>query len=309
MPKRTTSATELSRADELFDRVTVWGRSRRDVRGIVLIGSHARTSPPADRWSDVDLLISCHDPEALIESTDWLEALGEARITFLEKNPVDGERERRVAFSNGLDVDFNFVSARRLRLLRFALGRGRFLVTPSLRRQARDGALALATIMRPGYRILLDKDGLLAALAVVVVQPIPANERQLDEIASDFWYHAIWTAKKLRRGELWMAKGCCDAYLKDRVAEVLSLGRERPDGLPRMRFIDEALDAKTAKLLRKSHAKYDRADLARALKVTLDLFAQAARQTAERLALTLDESEEQFARAEVARVLAEAESS
>lgn len=298
------------RFEELLARLRAWGEAEDDVRGVILFGSRARASRPADRWSDVDLLVVCRDPAARLGSTDWLEQLGEARISFLETNPVDGEQERRVLFANGLDADLSFVQARRLRLLSFALGRARWLVPRSLRREARTRAQALAVIMRPGYRILLDKDGVLeqvVALALRQPPPLP-QERRLEEIASDFWYHAVWTAKKLRRGELWMAKGCCDAYLKDRVAEVLSLGRERPDGLSAVRFIDEALDAETAQLLRESHAKYDRADLARALTVTLDLFAGAVRQTSERLGLTLDESEEEFARAEVARVLADAES-
>jgi aminoglycoside 6-adenylyltransferase len=299
------------RVEELLARLRVWGELEDDVNGIILFGSRARASRPADRWSDVDLLIVCGDPAALLGSTDWLAQLGEARISFLETNPVDGEKERRILFANGLDVDLNFVQARRLRLLGFALGPARWLVPPSLRREARAGAQALAAIVRPGYRILLDKNGAAErVLALALRQPSPPpRERRLEEIASDFWYHAVWTAKKLRRGELWTAKGCCDAYLKDRVAEVLFLGRERAEGLTSVRFIDEALDAETAKLLRESHAKYDRDDLARALTATLDLFAQVTRRTSERLGLALDESAEEFARAEVARVLAEAESS
>ncbi|MGD0167782.1 MAG: aminoglycoside 6-adenylyltransferase [Gaiellaceae bacterium] len=299
------------RFEELLARLRVWGEMEDDVRGIILFGSRARASRPADRWSDVDLLVSCRDPGALLGSTEWLEALGEVRISFLETNPVDREQERRVLFASGLDVDFNFVQARRLRLLRFALGPARMLVPPAQRRDARAGAQALATIMRPGSRILLDKDGVLERVTELSLrQPLPPpRERPLDEIASDFWYHAVWTAKKLRRGELWMAKGCCDAYLKDRIAEVLSLGRERPDGLSTPRFIDQALDDATAKLLRESHGRYDRADLARALTVTLDLFSQVARQTCARLNLIFDESEERFARAQVAHVLAETEDS
>lgn len=299
------------RFEELLARLRDWGEAEDDVRGVILFGSRARASRPADRWSDVDLLVVCRDPAARLGNTDWLEQLGDARICFLETNPVDGEQERRILFANGLDADLSFVQARRLRLLRFALGPAGLLVPRSLRREARAGAQALAAIMRPGYRVLLDKDGLIEkTVALVLRQPSPPpQERRLEEIASDFWYHAVWTAKKLRRGELWTAKGCCDAYLKDRVAEVLSLGRERPEGLGTVRFIDETLDAETAQLLRESHAKYDRADLARALKVTLDLFSQAVRETSDRLGLALDESEEEFARAEVARVLAEAESS
>ncbi len=299
------------RFEGFLTRLRAWGEVEDDVRGVILFGSRARAPRPADRWSDVDLLVVCRNPAARLGSTDWLEQLGEVRISFLEINPVDGERERRVLFASGLDVDLNFVQARRLRLLSFALGPARWLVAPSLRREAHAGAQALATIMRPGFRILLDKDGVLEQEVALALRqpPPPPRERALEEIASDFWFHAVWTAKKLRRGELWMAKGCCDAYLKDRVAEVLSLGRERSDGLSAVRFIDEELDAETAQLLRESHARYDRADLARALKVTLDLFSTAAQQASERLGLTLDESEEEFAREQVARVLAEAESS
>ncbi len=300
-----------SRVEELLDRVCAWGATQGDVRGIILFGSRARTSRPADQWSDVDLLISCRSPRGLLESTDWLAQLGEARISFLETNPVDGERERRALFASGLDVDFNFVRAGQLRLLRLALGRARWLVPRSQRRAARAGAQALATIMRPGYRVLLDKDGVLERVAELALRrpPLPPRERPLEEIASDFWYHAVWTAKKLRRGELWLARGCCDGYLKDRVAEVLFLGRERPEGLTPVRFIDEALNTETAKLLRESYARYDQEGVARALKATLDLFAQVARQTSERLGLVLDDGAEEFARAEVARVLAEPESS
>ncbi len=299
------------RFEELLAHLRDWGEADDDVRGVILFGSRARAARPADRWSDVDLLIVCRDPAALLGSTDWLEALGEARISFLETNPVDREQERRVLLESGLDVDLSFVQARRLRLLRLAHGSARLLVPPSLRREARAGAQALATIMRPGFRILLDKDGSIEKTVELVLRqpPPPPRERRLEEIASDFWYHAVWTAKKLRRGELWTAKGCCDAYLKDRIAEVLSLGRERAEGLGTARFIDEMLDDETAKHLRESHAKYDRADLARALTVTLDLFAGAVRQTAERLGLTIDEGEEAFARAQVARVLTETEDS
>jgi aminoglycoside 6-adenylyltransferase len=241
----------------------------------------------------------------MLASSDWLAELGEARVSFLERNPVDGEQERRVLFASGLDADFSFVQARRLRLLAFALGPMGRLAPPSQRRDARVGARALATIIRPGYRILLDKDGLLERVVeIALAQPFPTlRERTLEEIASDFWYHAVWTAKKLRRGELWPAKGCCDAYLKDRVLEAFLLGRRQADDLPPARLADEALDGKTAKLLRESYGTYDSGGIGRALSATMDLFALVSRETSARLGLQLNAGEEEFARTEVARVL------
>jgi aminoglycoside 6-adenylyltransferase len=298
---------EDPRFDELLDRVAAWGEESGDVRGIILFGSRARRSRPGDRWSDVDLLVSCREPAALLGSTEWLERLGEVRISFLETNPIDGGKERRVLFASGLDVDLSFVQARQLRQLRFALGPAGFLVPPSKRREARTGTWALATILRPGYRIVLDKDDLLEPLIELVLSrpSPPPPERSLEEIWSDFWYHAVWVAKKLRRGELWMAKGCCDCYLKDLVAQALFLGRERPLGLIPARLVDETLDPDSAQLLRESFARYDATDLARALTRTLDLFHRVARQAAERIGASLDDSEEEFVRSEVARVLAD----
>jgi aminoglycoside 6-adenylyltransferase len=200
----------------------------------------------------------------------------------------------------------NTIRSRDVRLLLLALGRTRLLVPPSKRREARAGARALATVFRPGYRVILDKDGVLERMAELVLRqpPPPHHEGRLEEIAADFWYHAVWTAKKLRRGEMWMAKTCLDGYLKDRVLDAVFLGRERPGGMEPKRLVDETLDPETVSLLSKSYAGYDRPSIERALAATLDLFAHVERQTAERLGVTLDESVEEFARAEVARVLA-----
>jgi aminoglycoside 6-adenylyltransferase len=69
------------------------------------------------------------------------------------------------------------------------------------------------------YRVLLDKDGVLRSLpalaelaATAPPPPLPTEAAFLNQI-SDFWYHALWAARKLRRGELLVAKQCCDSYL------------------------------------------------------------------------------------------------
>lgn len=299
------------RAEQFLARLCAWAAGRDDVRGAVLFGSRAREAPPADVWSDVDLLVSCTDPDPLLKGEDWLAELGEPKISFLEKNPVDRERERRVLFASGLDVDFSFIEARKLRLLHFSSGRLRALLPRSLRREAGAGARALATIFRPGYRILVDKDGRLGkaidrALERWPAAHAPSPRRSLQEISSDFWYHAVWCAKKLCRGELWMAKGCCDGYMKERVIEVFSLGRGERPGLIPVRFVDKALEEETAALLKASFASYDPAGVARGLGATMDLFSNLSRDAARRLALELAEGEEEFARAQVAELLSSA---
>ena len=66
-----------------------------------------------------------------------------------------------------------------------------------------------------GFRWVVDKDGLSRLLDGIPAPPSTEfHAEDLEAVVRDFWYHAIWTAKKLRRGEVWVAKACCDGYLK-----------------------------------------------------------------------------------------------
>lgn len=78
---------------------------------------------------------------------------------------------------------------------------------------------AAADTLGRGIRVLLDKDQIAAQILQLyskVEQPRPRHptEPEFLELTNDFWYHAMWTAKKLLRGELWWGKGCLDDYLK-----------------------------------------------------------------------------------------------
>ena len=44
-----------TRMDLIAAAVADWARMRDDVRAVVVVGSHARTDAPADRWSDLDI--------------------------------------------------------------------------------------------------------------------------------------------------------------------------------------------------------------------------------------------------------------
>jgi aminoglycoside 6-adenylyltransferase len=68
-----------------------------------------------------------------------------------------------------------------------------------------------------GYRILYDGLGLEELLGAL--SPTGAEARDLAEIAQDFWFHALWAAKKWRRGEAVVARSCLEAHLKPLLLE------------------------------------------------------------------------------------------
>lgn len=98
----------------------------------------------------------------------------------------------------------------------------------------------------------------------------------------------VWTAKHLRRGELWWAKSCCDSYLKNLLLTMLECHARAARGpnfdtWMRGRFLEEWADARAVAALPEIYAHYEEEDIWRALLATMELFRWLAVETAETL--------------------------
>jgi aminoglycoside 6-adenylyltransferase len=260
--------------EQLIERFVAWALTEDNIRGAIIIGSRARVDHPADEWSDLDVLIFANDPEPFRSTTEWVENVGKAWLTFVEPTPDERGYERRVLFEGGLDVDF-----------------APSPVTEARQMLETEIPTDVADMIRRGVRVLVDKDGLMAqfqAARIEAPQPSPPSESEFLNLVNDFWYHTVWSAKHLRRGELWWAKSCCDGYLKRRLQQMLewhtraSRGPDT-DTWMRGRFLEEWADPRAVKALRFAFAHYDEEDVWRALPATIDLFRWLAVETAQRL--------------------------
>jgi aminoglycoside 6-adenylyltransferase len=158
--------------------------------------------PIPDSLSDLDLLVVVHDPLIYFSDASWLLIFGKPGLTFVEPTAVRDFRERRVLFEDGRDVDFSLVPAAAIREL--------------LEQQI---PVEIADVLRRGFTILVDKDGLAEQLTDRRRWPAKADKLPTEsswcETGHDFLYHVVWAAKKARRGELWVAKSSCDGYQKN----------------------------------------------------------------------------------------------
>ena len=264
----------MNDAEALLAVVTDWGRERSDVRAVLVVGSQARADSPADQWSDVDLALVVDDPAPYLASAEWLTAFGRPLLSFVEPTAVGPFAERRVLFETGLEVDFAL------------------LPVAAARRMAEDPEGG--PVLRRGFRVLLDKLGLEAALSASASQPLRTglpDQAAFDQLAHDFWYHLLWAAKKLRRGELWIATQTCNCYLKGLLVTLLGWHTLAADPLADTwhggRFLERWADPTSLGALRDADAGYDAAEVARALWATAELFQRLERECAERLGLAL----------------------
>lgn len=259
--------------EDLIARFVQWAQAEDNIRAAFVIGSRARTDHPADEWSDLDVILLADDPEPFWATTDWLHPIGVPWLTFIE--PLHDGRgfERRVLFEGGLDVDFVPSPVEFFR---------RMLDTELLP--------DVAALLHRGVRFLVDKEGFAERLEVLRLTALPyqlPTEAEFLNLAHDFWYHTVWTVKKLRRGELWTAKSCCDGYLKQLLRRMLEWHTRARQGASvdtwmSGRFLEEWADARAVAALSAIFAHYDEPDVWRALLATMDLFHWLALETAQK---------------------------
>ncbi len=250
-------------------RVAAWAQREHEIRAVCVIGSRARVDHPADANSDLDLVLLTVAPDRLLEQDGWLAQLGTPWLSFIEPTTVGGGSERRVLFAGGADVDFAVFTPAQFDAVPLA---------------------ALASVVGRGVRILLDTEGQLARVqarldAQPPARPGPPSLQEYQAVGADFWYHALWVARKLRRGELYTAKAACDGHMKDLLVRMLGwhAGATRDwarDTWHRGRFLEEWADPRALVQMREAYAHYTPADIARALGVTMQIFGWVARETA-----------------------------
>src|SRR5712691_2184025 len=171
--------------NQLIERLADWAQGEDNLRAAVLIGSRARADHPADQWSDLDLLIVADDMRGYIDHAEWVAQIGAPWLSFVEPSADGRTLERRVLFAGGLDVDFAVFSVE------------------AIQRMLEHGVPPDALdVIRRGARALVDKDGWAERILVAACEPspppAPPAEGEFLNLVSDFWYHAVWTAKHLR---------------------------------------------------------------------------------------------------------------
>jgi aminoglycoside 6-adenylyltransferase len=240
------------------------------------------------------VLVFTHHPEQFIKSGDWAAVIAPSWLSFVERTGLEGKIwERRTLYENGLDVDV--------------------VVNPAewLEGIAQSIPLDFVDMLRHGVKVLSDKDGYLAR---ILTMPLPSAARFLKprqaefiNAASDFWYHTLWSAKHLRRGELWWAKGGVDMHLKGHLLRMLEwhAHAQKGEGFGTWlhgRFMEEWVDPRALAQLPEVFAHYDRHDIARALLATMDLYAWLEAETSQQWGYTVPRAGE-FQAAECAKAL------
>jgi aminoglycoside 6-adenylyltransferase len=177
--------------DEVLARLAAWAKAHDDVRALILTSSRARDDCTADALSDYDVIVVARDPAAFASAERWVDPYGSPLCRWRDTAELHGRPTffRGVTYADGVSIDYS--------------------VWPEELLAEIAAAGTLPAALDVGYRVVVDKSGVTASWPAPTFRahvPAPPTQDELEELISDFWWHANKTAKALARGDLVLAR-------------------------------------------------------------------------------------------------------
>lgn len=278
--------------EPILEKLISFAKESELIQAMILFGSRARDNNAADQYSDYDIIFLVTDVDYFLNSDEWLNRIEDYYISFEEPTAASGQ-ERRVFFSDARDMDFLFYDVKKADML------------------AADQTIQ--AFFSRGYKLLVDKIDFKAAIEKnkftdpAKARKIVFTEKEFLNLANTFWFHSIWSVKKLLRGEIWAAKYCVDSYMKDLLRQMLegysqALHRKDFDVWHDGRFFDNWVDDDIKRQLRTAYGTYDAEDILRALNNTMHIFSEVSMKTASLLDYAYPTKAQTYALAQTAKL-------
>ena len=252
-------------SDQFLDGIVAWAGDEFPIRALLLEGSMAEPEG-ADDMSDYDInaFVTTHEPYT--GTDEWMSGLGDVTVYVPALGTHNGEQypTRLIIFRDGRKADFSFLS---------------MSILESYRESLPDQYDA-------GYRVLLDKDGILEGLREPGYRAFRAGkptEEEYLQCVREFWFEVYHVAKYLSRNDLWVAK-FRDWSAKEHLLKMIEWNsrarnnwdyRTHPEG----KRLHSWTDYRTWEELHRCFGRFDAKDSWEALLSTCRLFSVTARET------------------------------
>jgi len=180
--------------DEIINQFADWAEREDNVRAAVLTSSRANPRATVDFLSDYDIELYVLNLKPFRKDDTWVSFLGKI-ITRWPYKPRSTNGEdwitRLLSFDDGVRIDF----------------------------QITDAGDIDQSSLDYGFRILIDKDGLLSDVPEPTFSKHNVrkpSKDEYDEIVNEFWWNATYVPKCLWRDELPFAKSMMGQYVQDK---------------------------------------------------------------------------------------------
>lgn len=269
------------RYQALLSKIINLAEENPAIRGMAVTGSQARTDHAADALSDLDLWIIADRPEDFSKSRQWIDDIAIPLVAYSCSTSLGNHVEWRVLFPEGLDVDFSIIPAE---VIKFSESEHNH------------------ELISRGIKLIVDKENYQVIFNQLEKMYgstpfIPALPQQsaFEERINAFWYLALWTMRKLERGEPLAADQQGMQKMKIHLLKMLEWNTHVKKGYFEQtwqhgRFLNEWLEKSDYEDFKKTYACIDVTEMKNALKIMMSLFLRTSNEVAQQLSFPSQEN-------------------
>jgi aminoglycoside 6-adenylyltransferase len=285
--------SEPERSELILSKLVAWGASRDDLRAIAVVGSRARSDHPADRWSDLDVIVMVRRPKRYLDGSRWFAEIETPWLAVRQPTVVGGQQIFHITFEGGTKVDLVLVSSIAFSMAARAMEtlRRHPSLLALLAKIARERLATLSDLLNRGFRFALDKDRIgdrLESGGLAVPPRRPPSQEEFLDLVERFLSEQVSFALKMRRGEFFVTKTFGEPRLMELLLQMIEWHTQVTSDrwspvFEHGRFLEEWAPPFVIERLRGAFPRYDPADIWRARLASLDLFRLLAVETGARL--------------------------
>lgn len=257
----------MERLTDFQEQVVEWANGRSDIQAVLLVGSLARETYPADEWSDVDLILFADDIEVFVRQDGWLADFGEVVVPVFERHQC-GDIEWLVLFADGLQADFYFT-------------RGGVVDLSAVIDRA-----SYKPVIQRGAKLLYLRAGLDFEVPTAVLQSAPQpDETEFVALVNGLLMNGHKMAKFVQRGDIVRAKLVLETQIRSALLTLIAWHAQAQFGAEidtwyNGHFLSEWADFRVLAALPNTYGNYSVDETWRSLFGTLILFRWLGEETA-----------------------------
>jgi aminoglycoside 6-adenylyltransferase len=251
--------------NETVDKIIAWSKQDRNIRGSLILGSQVREELEGDEWSDLDVLLLADKPPLLMNTDNWLESFGEVVCVTFEETGLDFINLnwciKRALFDDHRVIDFSILPYDRL-----------------------DDVLSInKDIHALGYKVIYDANSNLLNSKIEKTiktvkngEPKIPTEEELGKVINELLFHIIWSFKKIKRQELWVAVSCINGHISDLLLRLIEfhnglITKRSNIVMYEGRFLEVRTSREIIDKLRHCFSKYDESEAINTLGQLIDV--------------------------------------
>lgn len=257
----------MKNTEEMLNKIIDWAKDEEAVRGVIIVGSRA-LQEPTDDLADFDISLFVKDTKPFVEDDSWISKIEKVWVYSPDKYVWHDitTPTRLVIYDGGVKVDYSLWNIS----VAQELGQSNFYDS--------------------GYKVLLDKDQVLANFKTASFKNTPSKKPTQEEFThsiSEFWFEAYHVAKYLKREDLWLVKfrdWSLQVYLL-KIMEwyMLSKNNWGYDVKWTGKNIKKWLDPEVYKRLENIFSHFDKEDSWKGLIARIDLFRDLSKEIGKNL--------------------------